>query len=236
MPAARCRASSRTFGRWPPSSTTARPTSTTVIEPLAENYLRLAALGAYGVVLQHLLLLDPDQDQRTGRQRHPHSVRWAARSQQGQVFLCQIAQPDRSRRPAAHRHLRHLSRRLSGPGVLRLHQAAVLAPGQRLRRLLHRRRAASRRATTSSLGHTTSARCLGRPRRARRQGRLHRRPRRSASATNRWPRSRPTRCSAQKSLAVTPAGRRHSTVNSVGPHHDSIYTEHRAAGSRSERQ
>ena len=37
------------------------------------------------LVLQHLLLLDPDQDQRPGGQRHPHPVRWSAGSVEGEV-------------------------------------------------------------------------------------------------------------------------------------------------------
>ncbi len=58
------------------------------------------------LVLQHLLLLDPDKDQRTSRQRHPDSVRWASRPVEGQVSRT-MARPD-GRQSAAHRDLRHL--------------------------------------------------------------------------------------------------------------------------------
>src|SRR5207247_2374007 len=38
------------------------------------------------LVLQYLLLLDPDEDQRPRRQRHPDSVRWPAGPIEGEVF------------------------------------------------------------------------------------------------------------------------------------------------------
>lgn len=44
--------------------------------------------GQLRSILQHLLLLGDDQDQRTGRQRHPAADRRPAGSQQGEVRLC----------------------------------------------------------------------------------------------------------------------------------------------------
>ena len=57
-----------------------------VIEPLAENYLRLNALGAYGSFFNIFYCSMRHQDQRPRGQRHPGSVRWTTRSVQGEVL------------------------------------------------------------------------------------------------------------------------------------------------------
>ena len=57
-----------------------------VIEPLAENYLRLNALGCVRGVLQLLHLRDEAQVQRSGRQRHLPADRRSPGPVEGQVF------------------------------------------------------------------------------------------------------------------------------------------------------
>ena len=88
-----------------------------------------------------------------------------------------MARPD-ERNPAPHRYLRHRPGGVPGAGVVRLHRAAVLAAGQELRGLLHRRRRDHPRQRRQRVRHQGRQGDVGRAGRRLGQGDVHRRPQR----------------------------------------------------------
>ena len=140
------------------------------------------------------------------------------------------------RQPDPHRDLRHRPGGMPGAGVVRLHQSAVLAAGQELRGVLHRRGRHHAGQRRQRLRASRSARCPSVELAGDAAKVTFTVDRNVKVGDQTLVAIKTDTVLGQKSLAVTPGGTGNSTVDPVGPHHHSVHAEHRTAGSRRERQ